>query len=64
MRDSDGELGDLFVDAGETGSHRHVHELTLRVHLETTNDAGVHLVLNRESLTRVLGIGLQGCDHL
>ena len=58
------ELGDLGIDAAESAGERHVHEFGLGVHLQTAHDGLVDLVVNRKLLAFVLGVGLEGSNHL
>lgn len=46
------------------GSEGHVHELTLGVHLEASDDGGVYLVLDGECLSSVGGVSLESSEHL
>ena len=64
VKRSHGKLSNLFVDAHHAGRDRHVHELGFSVHLKTTLDVLVNLVLDSESFAGVLGIGLKGCENL
>jgi len=61
---SHGELGNLFVDAHHAGRDRHIHKLGLGVHLKTSLDSSIHLILNSESFTSVLWVGLESSEHL
>ena len=58
------ELGDLRVDAVQSAGQGHVHELGLGVHLQTTHDRLIDLVIDRELLALVLRVGRECGHHL
>lgn len=55
---------DLLVEAINARSETHVHELGLGVHLEAAQDGLVDFELDHELLPLVLGVRLQGSEHL
>ena len=57
-------LLDLLVEAINTRSKTHVHELRLGVHLEPAEDGLVDLELDDEFLALVLGVGLEAAEDL
>lgn len=57
-------LRDLALEGTDAGGEGHVHELTLGVHLEASDDGGVDLVLDGECLAGVGGVSLEGFKHL
>ena len=59
-----GKLGDLLGDSLDTGVERHVHEFRLSVHLETSENGTIDLVLNSEFFSFVSGVGFKGREDL
>ena len=53
------ESGQFLVHPFCAGGEGHVHEFAFRVELETTLDACVDLVLDRELLAFVVWVGLE-----
>jgi len=58
------EPGDFASELLDSGGETHVHELGLRVHLQSSLDGGVHSELELELLVFVLGVGLEGSEDL
>ena len=54
----------LLSESSHPRGERHVHEFRLGVHLKTTKDGGVNLILDSELLALVLWVGLKGSKHL
>lgn len=61
---SRGKLCHFLADSVNAGLERHVHEFRLGVHLETSEDGGIGLVLDGELFAFVLRVGFQGSKHL